>query len=342
MASDRALNDRASVRADGHCTSFARVLALMASHSPRALGSRTTVLDSTASASDAAELPATSSATAPHDEPRTPLAASGPSAGPVASTSTLAPILSRRTSRASGSSSGSRKDASSMTLPIDIAAPSPAAAYAGTLAPASSGAGRSSRTPSPTPSGSSSTRSSSPLATPLLGGGGGQPKQPPSMFGTSLSPTLPQHHFATSAPSHFASSASSSSASTSGRAHGGGAGSARMTNGYSQGSSSERTPVLGYSTSAERSATPSAGPAYHVGFGSAASLHHQQQGAVLLSSYLAHTYLPSIMPSPQEYAEKESTRQSLEALAKTVLPGCSLVAFGSTANGLSLRNSGAA
>ena len=115
-----------------------------------------------------------------------------------------------------------------------------------------------------------------------------------------------------------------------------------MTNGYSQGSSSERTPVLGYSTSAERSATPSAGPAYHVGFGSAASLHHQQQGAVLLSSYLAHTYLPSIMPSPQEYAEKESTRQSLEALAKTVLPGCSLVAFGSTANGLSLRNSGAA
>lgn len=120
-----------------------------------------------------------------------------------------------------------------------------------------------------------------------------------------------------------------------------------MTNGYSHSSSNERTPVLGYSTNERPQQqqpallATSAGPAYHVGFGAPTPSHQQQQGAVLLSQYLAHTYLPSIMPSPQEYAEKQSTRQSLEALAKTVLPGCSLVAFGSTANGLSLRNSGA-
>lgn len=42
-----------------------------------------------------------------------------------------------------------------------------------------------------------------------------------------------------------------------------------------------------------------------------------------------------------EFAEKESMRKRLEMLATTVLPGAKLLPFGSTANGLSLRNSGA-
>jgi hypothetical protein len=51
------------------------------------------------------------------------------------------------------------------------------------------------------------------------------------------------------------------------------------------------------------------------------------------------SFLPSILPTHAEFAEKEAVRQRLEALAHTILPGARLLPFGSTANGLALRNS---
>ena len=66
----------------------------------------------------------------------------------------------------------------------------------------------------------------------------------------------------------------------------------------------------------------------------------QREAIVHLSHYLQFNFLPSVQPAQQEYIEKEATRQILERLANTVLPGAVLKAFGSTANGLSLRNSG--
>lgn len=63
--------------------------------------------------------------------------------------------------------------------------------------------------------------------------------------------------------------------------------------------------------------------------------------AASLSQYLEHVFLPSVCPARMEYHEKEATRVKLEILAGRVLPGAKLKPFGSTANGLSLRNSGA-
>jgi len=50
-------------------------------------------------------------------------------------------------------------------------------------------------------------------------------------------------------------------------------------------------------------------------------------------------FLPSVLPTHMEFAEKEAMRKRLETLALSVLPGAKLLPFGSTANGLSLRNS---
>lgn len=66
----------------------------------------------------------------------------------------------------------------------------------------------------------------------------------------------------------------------------------------------------------------------------------QRETIAQLSFYLQYTFLPSVQPAQQEYIEKEATRLVLEQLANTLLPGAELKAFGSTANGLSLRNSG--
>lgn len=59
-----------------------------------------------------------------------------------------------------------------------------------------------------------------------------------------------------------------------------------------------------------------------------------------LSNVLQHTFIPSILPSAEEYQVKENARKYLEYLADRVTPGAKLLPFGSQANGLALRNSG--
>ena len=59
-----------------------------------------------------------------------------------------------------------------------------------------------------------------------------------------------------------------------------------------------------------------------------------------LSSVLQHSFLPSVMPTAEEYQIKEATRKFLEGLADKVSPGAKLLPFGSQANGMALRNSG--
>lgn len=59
-----------------------------------------------------------------------------------------------------------------------------------------------------------------------------------------------------------------------------------------------------------------------------------------LSNVLQHTFIPSILPSAEEYKTKENARKYLEYLADRITPGAKLLPFGSQANGLALRNSG--
>lgn len=59
-----------------------------------------------------------------------------------------------------------------------------------------------------------------------------------------------------------------------------------------------------------------------------------------LSDVLQHTFIPSILPTAEEYQIKESARKFLETLAERVSPGAKLLPFGSQANGMALKNSG--
>lgn len=58
------------------------------------------------------------------------------------------------------------------------------------------------------------------------------------------------------------------------------------------------------------------------------------------SEYLHNIFIPSVLPTHMEFQVKEKTRKYLEMLADKALPGARLIPFGSTASGLSLRNSG--
>ena len=52
-------------------------------------------------------------------------------------------------------------------------------------------------------------------------------------------------------------------------------------------------------------------------------------------------FVLQLMPTPDELAVKEDVRKLLERLIRTIEPDSRLLSFGSTANGFSLRNSGA-
>ncbi|GAA6058152.1 hypothetical protein JCM3770_001951 [Rhodotorula araucariae] len=67
---------------------------------------------------------------------------------------------------------------------------------------------------------------------------------------------------------------------------------------------------------------------------SAAYLH-----APDLTHYLVASFVPSVVPQPEEYLAKEHARQYLEKLAHQVSPGAKLLPFGSMANGFALKNS---
>jgi terminal uridylyltransferase len=51
-------------------------------------------------------------------------------------------------------------------------------------------------------------------------------------------------------------------------------------------------------------------------------------------------FVIQLLPTPEEVAIKEDVRRLLEKLIRTIEPDSHLLAFGSTANGFSLRNSG--
>lgn len=51
-------------------------------------------------------------------------------------------------------------------------------------------------------------------------------------------------------------------------------------------------------------------------------------------------FVIQLLPTPEEIAIKEDVRRLLEKLIRTIEPDSHLLAFGSTANGFSLRNSG--
>ncbi|BGP43292.1 hypothetical protein JCM10449v2_007323 [Rhodotorula kratochvilovae] len=58
-----------------------------------------------------------------------------------------------------------------------------------------------------------------------------------------------------------------------------------------------------------------------------------------LTHYLVASFVPSVVPQPEEYHAKEQARQYLEKLAHQVSPGAKLLPFGSMANGFALKNS---
>ncbi|GAA5869472.1 hypothetical protein JCM8547_001499 [Rhodosporidiobolus lusitaniae] len=58
-----------------------------------------------------------------------------------------------------------------------------------------------------------------------------------------------------------------------------------------------------------------------------------------LTHYLQSSFVPSVVPQPDEYAAKEQARVYLEKLADQVSPGAKLLPFGSMANGFALKNS---
>ncbi|GAA6037661.1 hypothetical protein JCM8097_002272 [Rhodosporidiobolus ruineniae] len=58
-----------------------------------------------------------------------------------------------------------------------------------------------------------------------------------------------------------------------------------------------------------------------------------------LTHYLQASFVPSVVPQPDEYQAKEQARVYLEKLAEQVSPGARLLPFGSMANGFALKNS---
>ncbi|GAA5985246.1 hypothetical protein JCM11641_003648 [Rhodosporidiobolus odoratus] len=76
-------------------------------------------------------------------------------------------------------------------------------------------------------------------------------------------------------------------------------------------------------------AAPPAGPETPTNYSNAPELTH----------YLVASFVPSVVPQPEEYAAKEQARVYLEKLAEQVSPGARLLPFGSMANGFALKNS---
>ncbi|KNZ62549.1 hypothetical protein VP01_1256g5 [Puccinia sorghi] len=71
-------------------------------------------------------------------------------------------------------------------------------------------------------------------------------------------------------------------------------------------------------------------------------LSYYQQHMSDLATYITQVFLPSVLPTPEEYQIKEQTRQYLETLADRISKGARLLPFGSiglSASGLALRNS---
>ncbi|WAR59912.1 hypothetical protein PtB15_11B553 [Puccinia triticina] len=68
-------------------------------------------------------------------------------------------------------------------------------------------------------------------------------------------------------------------------------------------------------------------------------LSYYQQHMADLATYITQVFLPSVLPTPEEYQIKEQTRQYLETLADRISKGARLLPFGSIASGLALRNS---
>ncbi|POW04390.1 hypothetical protein PSTT_10418 [Puccinia striiformis] len=68
-------------------------------------------------------------------------------------------------------------------------------------------------------------------------------------------------------------------------------------------------------------------------------LSYYQQHMADLAAYITQVFLPSVLPTPEEYQIKEQTRQYLETLADRISKGARLLPFGSIASGLALRNS---
>ncbi|GAA5856419.1 hypothetical protein JCM5353_008673 [Sporobolomyces roseus] len=106
-------------------------------------------------------------------------------------------------------------------------------------------------------------------------------------------------------------------------------------------------PQLGPSLTAEtpsyhQSQPPPTSSAYYPPWGSRQQqpLDPIYQNAPILSEYLDQSFVPSVVPQPEEYQEKEKARQFLEGLAKQVCGNnVKLLPFGSMANGFALKAS---
>jgi len=80
-----------------------------------------------------------------------------------------------------------------------------------------------------------------------------------------------------------------------------------------------------------------------------ASLHNHQHRTRQASrhrfladlSQCLFDFVIQLLPTPEELSVKEDVRKLLERLIRTIEPDSRLLSFGSTANGFSLRNSGA-
>lgn len=100
---------------------------------------------------------------------------------------------------------------------------------------------------------------------------------------------------------------------------------------------SSSPPQLGPSLTAEtpsyhQSQPPPTSSAYYPPWGSRQQqpLDPIYQNAPILSEYLDQSFVPSVVPQPEEYQEKEKARQFLEGLAKQVCGNnVKLLPFGS-------------
>lgn len=70
------------------------------------------------------------------------------------------------------------------------------------------------------------------------------------------------------------------------------------------------------------------------------SMTGQEACADSLTAHLLLDLLPAIFPTQQEIAAKEQLRTWLEGFAQQIERGSRLLAFGSTASGLALKNAG--
>lgn len=84
-------------------------------------------------------------------------------------------------------------------------------------------------------------------------------------------------------------------------------------------------------------------PHHSDGPSSSAQLSHSQrrQKFVAELSQCLLDFVIQLLPTVEELAVKEDVRKLLERLIRSIEPQSRLLSFGSTANGFSLRNSGA-